>query len=387
MPFPRSSRRNWSWRPPRQSCSRLREQHAPATEVRRAEVDWFGAEETLTLSRAALNGHLDVAVQSCLPAEVQALRIGPWTFVAWPGEIFVEYALAVKARCPDTFFISLANGELQGYLATEEAARTGGYETSNALFAPEGGKLLTETTFSLLEQNAGRDMPLLIGIDLGTTGCKAAVYDEQGYILGESYLEYGLITLSATMIEQDPAAWWALTCQAVREALASSGTAGRQACAIAVSSQGISFVPVDAAGRPLGNAINWLDTRAVDESAALLAHFSEQELFRLTGKRASPVYVLPKLLWLRGHEPARWQATHKVLMGHDYLVYRLCGEMVTDHSLAGGTLLYDLAGQGWSARLLEATGLARGLLPAIGWAGTRVGRLTAEAAEALGLSR
>ena len=62
-------------------------------------------------------------------------------------------------------------------------------------------------------------MALLIGIDLGTTGCKAVVYDERGIALGESYLEYGLITLSATMVEQDPHAWWDLTLQAVNAAL------------------------------------------------------------------------------------------------------------------------------------------------------------------------
>ncbi len=130
----------------------LREQGAPQAAVRRAEVDWFGAEETLTLSMAALDGRLEAAVRACLPAEVQVLRVGPWSFVAWPGEIFVEYALAIKARCPDTFVISLANGELQGYIATEEASRAGGYEASNALFAPESGQRLIEATVALLDE-------------------------------------------------------------------------------------------------------------------------------------------------------------------------------------------------------------------------------------------
>ncbi len=230
-------------------------------------------------------------------------------------------------------------------------------------------------------------MPLLIGIDLGTTGCKAAVYDDQGASLGGSYLEYGLITRSATMIEQDPHAWWQFTCRAVSEALASTGAIRREKCAVAISSQGISFVPLDSAGQPLGNAINWLDTRATDECVEILRHFPERDLFQLTGKRASPGYVLPKLLWLRGHEPERWQATRTVLMGHDYLVYRMCGTRVTDHSMAGGTLLYDLEAQDWSDRLLAATGLQRDLLPTIGWAGSAVGELGADAAEAFGLSR
>ncbi len=130
----------------------LRRAAAPRQEVRGAEVDWFGAEETLRLARLATAGELEAVYQACLPAEIQALKIGPWTYVAWPGEIFVEHALAVKAKAKDTFVISLANGELQGYIVTEAAAAEGGYEASNAIFAPEAGRLLVETTLRLIGQ-------------------------------------------------------------------------------------------------------------------------------------------------------------------------------------------------------------------------------------------
>ena len=133
----------------------LRQTGAPLPEIRTAEVDWFGAEETLTLARAAQNGRLDQVYQACLPAEVQVMRIGPWSFVGWPGEIFVEHALAVKARWPDAFVISLANGELQGYIVTEEAAHEGGYEASNSIFGPEAGQVLVQTTYQLLDSLAG----------------------------------------------------------------------------------------------------------------------------------------------------------------------------------------------------------------------------------------
>ena len=105
-------------------------------------------------------------------------------------------------------------------------------------------------------------MTLLIGLDLGTTGCKAVVYDDSGAPLGESYLEYGLITLSDVMIEQDPHAWWDLTKRAIVLALDASAADRRAVRGLAVSSQGISFVLLDAEGQPLGNAINWLDGRA-----------------------------------------------------------------------------------------------------------------------------
>jgi neutral ceramidase len=120
-------------------------------EVRTAECDWFGAEETLTLARAAATGRLEAVIASVMPAEIMAMRIGPWSFVGWPGEISVEFALEVKARQPDCYVISLANGELQGYVVTEKATRDGRYEALNALFAgPESGRLLVETTLELL---------------------------------------------------------------------------------------------------------------------------------------------------------------------------------------------------------------------------------------------
>jgi xylulokinase len=227
---------------------------------------------------------------------------------------------------------------------------------------------------------------LLLGLDLGTTGCKAAVYDDSGHTLGESYLEYGLITLSAVEIEQDPQAWWQLTCQAVRQAVAAAKAGRSDVRAIAVSSQGISFVLLDAAGHPVSNAINWLDSRALAESAEILRYYTGQELFGLTGKRAAPFYVLPKLLWLRRHRPEQWRAASKLVMGHDYLVYRLCGVHITDHSMAGGTLLYALPELDWHDRLLDSFAIPSSLLPDIRWSGTPVSTLLPEAAELLGLS-
>ncbi|NLE43800.1 MAG: hypothetical protein GX620_03680 [Chloroflexi bacterium] len=138
----------------RQRLESLRSAGAARQDVRTAEVDWFGAEETLTLARAALDGRVDTQYQACLPAEIQVLGVGDWMFVGWPGEIFVEYALKVKTRFDHAFIVSMANGELQGYIVTEEAAAEGGYEASNGLFPPASGHVLIETTMELLQSLA-----------------------------------------------------------------------------------------------------------------------------------------------------------------------------------------------------------------------------------------
>ncbi|MDO8542954.1 MAG: neutral/alkaline non-lysosomal ceramidase N-terminal domain-containing protein [Opitutaceae bacterium] len=132
----------------------LKAEGAAAPAVRTAECDVFGAEETAELARAAADGRLKAALAARTPAEIQAIRIGPWTFVGWPGEFFVEYALALKARSPRTHLITLANGELQGYIVTPDAAAQRRYEALNAVFAPENGNRFVEATLALLARGA-----------------------------------------------------------------------------------------------------------------------------------------------------------------------------------------------------------------------------------------
>lgn len=86
------------------------------------------------------------------PAEIQAIAIGPWRFVGWPGEFFVEYALAVRAAAPQTFVVTMANGELQGYVVTAEAAARGVYEATNALFHHVNGPRIVAATLALLHE-------------------------------------------------------------------------------------------------------------------------------------------------------------------------------------------------------------------------------------------
>ena len=108
-------------------------------------------------------------------------------------------------------------------------------------------------------------MSCVIGVDLGTTSCKSIVFDINGDILGESYNEYPLMILSDRVIEQDPNDWWMISKKAIFEAVQKSGIDKSRIKALSISSQGISFVPVDLNCVPLSNAISWLDTRAEEQ--------------------------------------------------------------------------------------------------------------------------
>ena len=111
-------------------------------EVRTAEVNWFGSEELLYLSKLARENELGKAYQSSLPAEIQIIKVGDWKFVAWPGEVFVEYGIELKSYMEKIALITYANGELQGYIVTKEAEERGYYEAGNALFGYKAGQLM-----------------------------------------------------------------------------------------------------------------------------------------------------------------------------------------------------------------------------------------------------
>ncbi|MBA7561454.1 hypothetical protein ES708_03092 [subsurface metagenome] len=130
---------------------RLKENPGDGQELRTAEVDWFGAVESLYLSELSESNALDATYKTCLPAEIQVFKIGSWSFASWPGEVFVEYALQLKSSCKNVFLITLANGELQGYIATKEAEEQGFYEASNSIFNYTSGQVLVDRTLQLLK--------------------------------------------------------------------------------------------------------------------------------------------------------------------------------------------------------------------------------------------
>jgi hypothetical protein len=129
----------------------LRESGATPQAIRSAEVNWFGATELVSLAQMSANGTLAPAYDLCMPAEIQVVKIGKLNFIAWPGEIFVEYGLQIKLAVENSFVQTLSNGELQVYIATKEAVAAGVYEANNAIFDYTSGDKLVEETISLIK--------------------------------------------------------------------------------------------------------------------------------------------------------------------------------------------------------------------------------------------
>lgn len=228
-------------------------------------------------------------------------------------------------------------------------------------------------------------MSVFLAIDLGTTGCRSMLFDENCKNIATEYEEYGLITPQENYVEQDAENWWEMTLRTAEKAIKASGVDGKEIESISISSQGITVVPVDETFKPLCNALTWLDTRAEAETQQMKKDFGEQTMFALTGKPVSAAYTLPKLLWLKKHLPQVFDKADKFLMPMDFLIAKFTGNCVTDYSMASGTLMYDLENFCWSKEILDFYGIDMKKLPRPVESGSKAGTVTEQVANRLGL--
>lgn len=221
----------------------------------------------------------------------------------------------------------------------------------------------------------------LLGIDLGTSSVKILILDTQGHTLGASKVDYAVLAPQAGWTESNPNEWWAATVTAVQAAMAQVPHV--RISAIGLSGQMHGVVPTDEEGRPTGAALLWADTRAEAELERYQA-LPPSMLERLANPLA-PGMAGPLLCWLAEHEVSTYQAACWALQPKDWLRMRLTDAVATDPSDASATLLYDLPADRWADDVIIALGLKRDLFPPILPSGADAGKLSARAAEALGL--
>jgi xylulokinase len=227
-------------------------------------------------------------------------------------------------------------------------------------------------------------MMSLIGLDIGTTGCKAILFDEEGRILSQASREYSVLTPRPSWAEQDAEHVWNLAWDALKEAIA--GNPGEPPRAMALSVQGEAVIPVDGDGRALRHAILGMDTRTGDENKWLEEQFGAEELFSRTGMPVHTINTLPKLLWLQKHEPQLWSRAHQFLLYEDFFLRRLSGRATISHCLASRTQMYDLAAGAWASDILDRCEIDPQRLAQLAGQG-EVGILRKDLAAKLGLSK
>jgi xylulokinase len=225
----------------------------------------------------------------------------------------------------------------------------------------------------------------MIGLDIGTTGCKAIVFSEDWQIVGQSKREYSILTPQTNWVEQDAELVWGLAIESLAEAINQCKADPPKAMALSV--QGEAVIPVDKQGKPIRNVILGMDTRTTKENAWLTETFGAEELFNLTGMPIHTMNTLTKLLWLKKHEPNIWKTVDKFLLYEDYFLRRLTGKASISHCLASRTQMYDLQNGCWAADILEKCGIDAGRLSELAPdAGGVVGSLEKDIAALIGTS-
>jgi xylulokinase len=205
------------------------------------------------------------------------------------------------------------------------------------------------------------EQPILVGLDIGTTGVKALAVSPQGEVLATAEESYPLSTPRPGWAEQDPEDWW----HASEKVLARVGGSDPRACRIGLSGQMHGLVCLDDHNRVLRPAILWNDQRTAAECAEIEERVGLERLIELTGNRALTGFTAPKLLWLRRHEPRVYARISRILLPKDYVRLRLTGEHAIDAADASGTLLFDVAGRRWSDEVIEALDVPAAWLPAV----------------------
>ena len=226
---------------------------------------------------------------------------------------------------------------------------------------------------------------LLLGIDIGTSGCKITAIDGQGRIVDTALGEYHTAHPHAGWSEQNPDDWYAVARRLLRAMLARPACQASRIAALSLDGSTHNAVLADARFRPLRPAIMWTDQRSVRQAARLEAD-SGAEIFRIGYQKPTPTWTLPQLAWLGEHEPEALRRTEHILFTKDYVRYRLTGTWETDHIEAQGSLLYDMAGRAWSADLCRLAGIPVGILPPLVAPTDVVGAVMAAAAAETGLA-
>ena len=230
-------------------------------------------------------------------------------------------------------------------------------------------------------------MSYFLGIDIGTSGTKTLLIDSSGKILAEATETYSTSHPKPLWSEQDPELWWDATVKTVRKVVKLAKVKGSEVKSIGLSGQMHGSVFLDRNDKVIRPALLWNDQRTAAECDEIERRAGGRgKLISMVANPALTGFTAPKILWLRNHEPKRFDRTKKILLPKDDVRRRLTGEYATDVSDASGMLLLDVAKRDWSTQLLSKLELDRDLFAKCYESEEVTGALTADAAKALGLS-
>lgn len=225
----------------------------------------------------------------------------------------------------------------------------------------------------------------VLGIDLGSGGCKVTCLDSTGEVASEAYVSYPSHYPHPLWVEQDPEQWIDAVVQGIRKTLSVfTSEERRHVRAIGFSAPHHVAVLLDENRNVLRRAIMWNDQRSSEEAQELTERYGDQ-IFAITNNKPAPTWTLCHMLWLLKHEPETYEKIRSIVFMKDYVRYRFCGELATDYVEAEGSLFFDIRKMEWSEPLCSIISLDQSVLPKVLSPTDQCGTLLPEMAERLDL--
>ena len=226
-------------------------------------------------------------------------------------------------------------------------------------------------------------MKYLIGIDVGTSGTKAVLFDTDGKAISSCTEEYPLIQPKVGWAEQDPHDWW----NAVQKALTkiTADVDKSDIAGLGLTGQMHGLVMLDGNGEVITNAIIWCDGRTTEECREIESIIGKERLIEITANPALEGFTAGKIMWQKKHAPEAWAKCRHILLPKDYIRYKLTGDFATDVSDASGMQLMDIKGRCWSEEVCKKLGVDMALLPKLYESPEITGGVSEAAAKLTGL--
>ncbi len=232
-------------------------------------------------------------------------------------------------------------------------------------------------------------MQALLGIDLGTTGVKAALFTaENGHVISSAFVDYPLNHPYPGWAEQDPEQWWRATIDAIASCLSQGAVQGlvpADVCGVGLSGQMHGVVLLDENNKVLRPCIIWADQRSDAQCRWMTERVGASRLIDYVSNPALPGFSAPKALWVRDNEPEIFAQTRTIILPKDYIRFRLTGVLAMEISDAAGTCLLDVKHGSWSQEVIKAIGFDLSLLPPVVAADAVCGTITDEVEQLTGL--
>lgn len=222
----------------------------------------------------------------------------------------------------------------------------------------------------------------IAGLDIGTTGCKCTVFDEQGKYLAKAYRDYP-VRRAVGGHEVDVS----VIMDGVYAVLGEMAKAYPDIAGIGVTSFGETFVMTDETGKPLHTAMLYTDPRGKEECEELVVTFGAEKIAEMTGLRPHEMYSISKMMWLKKNRPEIYEKASYIFLMEDFVVYHLTGKRQIDYSLATRTMAFDIQKLAWQEEIFRAAGIDVQKMSRVVPTGTDAGTITEEAAKQTGLGK